>query len=137
MLHFTRGMLSVWGATCMSCPKEGEGTRGEDGCTDRTKKVGFAQLKAPSATCEDSRAGVSSASLLSCCCRERYKLAPSFFSMHMGVDARVFEAQPSMVDCHHVILEDWSRWVRRLGNVCMHERVEGMQDCVTRFNGCI
>ena len=36
--------------------------------------------------------------------RKRYKKAPSFFSMHLGVRAEVL---PPGTDCHHVILEDW------------------------------
>eukprot|EP00983_Pelagomonas_calceolata_P091500 1157553-Pelagomonas_calceolata.AAC.11 len=40
---------------------------------------------------------------------ERYKKAPSFFSMHMGVEASVFEGSGETVDCHHVIVDDWSK----------------------------
>ncbi|GFH08171.1 putative chloroplast carotenoid isomerase [Haematococcus lacustris] len=44
--------------------------------------------------------------------KQRYKKAPSFFSMHMGVKAEVFAARPGRAavgDCHHIILEDWAR----------------------------
>eukprot|EP00967_Tisochrysis_lutea_P073491 scaffold98405_cov18-Tisochrysis_lutea.AAC.1 len=53
--------------------------------------------------------------LCSCCTaesklrEERYKKAPSFFSMHMGVEASVFEGSGETVDCHHVIVDDWSK----------------------------
>ncbi|KAF5843654.1 carotenoid isomerase [Dunaliella salina] len=40
--------------------------------------------------------------------RERYKKAPSFFTMHLGVEASVFEGKGE-VDCHHVIVNDWSK----------------------------
>lgn len=43
------------------------------------------------------------------CCRDRYKKAPSFFSMHIGVEASVFEREGAGVDCHHVLLEDWEK----------------------------
>ncbi len=49
-----------------------------------------------------------------CACvdRQRYKKAPSFFSLHLGVKADVFSAQgsrPAEHDCHHIILEDWNK----------------------------
>ncbi len=36
----------------------------------------------------------------------RYKKAPSFLSIHMGIDA---DALPEGCDCHHILLEDWAR----------------------------
>ena len=38
--------------------------------------------------------------------RKRYKKAPSFFSMHLGVKAEVL---PEGTDCHHIILEEWGK----------------------------
>ncbi|MEO0455418.1 MAG: carotenoid isomerase [Cyanobacteria bacterium P01_A01_bin.114] len=38
--------------------------------------------------------------------RKHYEPAPSFLSLHLGVDAAVF---PDSTECHHVILEDWSQ----------------------------
>ena len=36
----------------------------------------------------------------------RYKKAPSFLTIHMGIDA---DALPEGCDCHHILLEDWAR----------------------------
>ena len=44
--------------------------------------------------------------VLPCVSRKRYKKAPSFFSMHLGVKAEVLKKD---VDCHHIILEDWDK----------------------------
>jgi phytoene dehydrogenase-like protein len=41
-----------------------------------------------------------------CKCRQRYRKAPSFFSLHLGVKADVLKGEE---DCHHIILEDWAR----------------------------
>jgi len=44
--------------------------------------------------------------------RERYKKAPSFFQLHLGVKDCVFQDQAGKLkdlDCHHIILEDWSK----------------------------
>ena len=38
--------------------------------------------------------------------RKRYKKAPSFFSMHLGVKAEVI---PVDTECHHIILQDWNK----------------------------
>uniref|UniRef100_A0A7R9VHL1 prolycopene isomerase n=1 Tax=Chlamydomonas euryale TaxID=1486919 RepID=A0A7R9VHL1_9CHLO len=38
--------------------------------------------------------------------RNRYKKAPSFFTMHLGVKA---DALPPGTDCHHILLEDWAQ----------------------------
>ncbi|MEO1400464.1 MAG: carotenoid isomerase [Cyanobacteria bacterium J06635_1] len=38
--------------------------------------------------------------------RQHYEPAPSFLSLHLGIDASVF---PTATECHHVILEDWFR----------------------------
>eukprot|EP00871_Galdieria_phlegrea_P003766 jgi/Galph1/4390/GphlegSOOS_G3098.1 len=36
---------------------------------------------------------------------ERYEPSPSFLSLHIGVEAALLAT--SVIDCHHVILEDW------------------------------
>jgi len=42
--------------------------------------------------------------------RTRYKRAPSFFSLHMGVDASVFpQTDDQVMDVHHIILDDWAK----------------------------
>eukprot|EP00195_Chlamydomonas_chlamydogama_P009008 CAMPEP_0202903422 /NCGR_PEP_ID=MMETSP1392-20130828/24318_1 /ASSEMBLY_ACC=CAM_ASM_000868 /TAXON_ID=225041 /ORGANISM="Chlamydomonas chlamydogama, Strain SAG 11-48b" /LENGTH=700 /DNA_ID=CAMNT_0049590589 /DNA_START=75 /DNA_END=2177 /DNA_ORIENTATION=+ len=38
--------------------------------------------------------------------RERYKKSPSFFTIHMGVDASIV---PEGTDVHHIVLEDWNK----------------------------
>lgn len=38
--------------------------------------------------------------------RGRYKLAPSFLSIHAGVKEQVL---PPGTDCHHIVVEDWAR----------------------------
>ncbi|NEP17762.1 MAG: carotene isomerase [Leptolyngbya sp. SIO4C1] len=38
--------------------------------------------------------------------RRRYQLAPSFISLHLGIEA---SALPTGTHCHHVVLEDWSQ----------------------------
>ncbi|MEM9216182.1 MAG: carotenoid isomerase [Cyanobacteria bacterium P01_F01_bin.150] len=38
--------------------------------------------------------------------QQRYQKSPSFFSMHLGIKADVIAAD---TECHHVILEDWSK----------------------------
>ncbi|HEY9880438.1 MAG TPA: carotenoid isomerase [Leptolyngbyaceae cyanobacterium] len=38
--------------------------------------------------------------------QQRYQPSPSFVSLHLGVKA---EAIPNNADCHHILLEDWSR----------------------------
>ncbi len=35
-----------------------------------------------------------------------YKKSPSFLSLHLGVEARVF---PESTECHHILLEDWEK----------------------------
>ena len=52
--------------------------------------------------------------------RQRYKKAPSFFTLHMGVKAELFAARNGREeekDCHHIILEDWKKWVVCLGEM--------------------
>ena len=39
-------------------------------------------------------------------CRKRYKKSPSFFTIHMGVDASIV---PPDCDVHHIVLEDWAK----------------------------
>lgn len=46
--------------------------------------------------------------------RLRYKKSPSFFSIHMGVDASCI---PAGTDCHHVLLEDWDKMEDARGTV--------------------
>ncbi|KAG1653437.1 hypothetical protein FOA52_006948 [Chlamydomonas sp. UWO 241] len=46
--------------------------------------------------------------------RGRYKKAPSFFTMHLGVQA---SALPAGTDCHHIILEDWANMEDPRGTV--------------------
>jgi prolycopene isomerase len=36
--------------------------------------------------------------------QQRYRKSPSFLSLHLGVDAKVFSADTA---CHHILLEDW------------------------------
>ncbi|MBD1996200.1 carotene isomerase [Leptolyngbya sp. FACHB-541] len=38
--------------------------------------------------------------------QQRYQKSPSFFSLHLGVKADVL---PPGTECHHILLEDWSR----------------------------
>lgn len=38
--------------------------------------------------------------------QQRYQKSPSFLSLHLGVKA---EALPAGTECHHILLEDWSR----------------------------
>ena len=38
--------------------------------------------------------------------QKRYRKSPSFLSLHLGVKA---EALPTGTECHHILLEDWSR----------------------------
>lgn len=38
--------------------------------------------------------------------RSRYKKSPSFLSIHLGINAEVL---PPGTDCHHIILDDWSK----------------------------
>jgi prolycopene isomerase len=46
--------------------------------------------------------------------QQRYQKSPSFFSLHLGVDAAVL---PLGTECHHVLLEDWSRMEEPLGTI--------------------
>eukprot|EP00798_Chlamydomonas_sp_ICE-L_P018623 gene18623-25138_t len=46
--------------------------------------------------------------------RQRYKKSPSFFSLHMGVDASVI---PKDTDVHHIILEEWSKMEEAYGTL--------------------
>ncbi|MEM9770182.1 MAG: carotenoid isomerase [Cyanobacteria bacterium P01_D01_bin.73] len=38
--------------------------------------------------------------------KTRYKKSPSFFSLHIGIDAK---ALPEGTECHHILLEDWQK----------------------------
>lgn len=45
-------------------------------------------------------------------CRQRYKKAPSFFQLHLGVRDCAFQDKDGKlkdVECHHIILEDWAK----------------------------
>ncbi|KAL6785413.1 CRTISO1 [Auxenochlorella protothecoides x Auxenochlorella symbiontica] len=46
--------------------------------------------------------------------RGRYKLAPSFLSIHAGVKEQVL---PPGTDCHHIVVEDWARMEEPLGTL--------------------
>jgi prolycopene isomerase len=46
--------------------------------------------------------------------QQRYQKSPSFFSLHLGVKADVL---PPGTDCHHILLEDWSRMEAPEGTV--------------------
>ena len=46
--------------------------------------------------------------------RAKYKKAPSFFSMHLGVRA---DALPPGTECHHIICEDWGKMEDALGTL--------------------
>ena len=46
--------------------------------------------------------------------RARYRKSPSFFSMHLGVQAGFL---PSSTECHHIILEDWKRLEDAYGTI--------------------
>lgn len=38
--------------------------------------------------------------------RNRYKMSPSFLSIHMGINEKVL---PMGTECHHIVVEDWER----------------------------
>ncbi len=44
----------------------------------------------------------------------RYQKSPSFFSLHMGVEGKVF---PPDTDCHHILLEDWQKMEEAEGTI--------------------
>jgi prolycopene isomerase len=46
--------------------------------------------------------------------QQRYQKSPSFFSLHLGIKAEVL--QPS-TECHHILLEDWSKLESALGTL--------------------
>jgi len=46
--------------------------------------------------------------------RQRYTKAPSFLTVHMGVEA---DALPEGTHCHHILLEDWSKMYDSRGTV--------------------
>jgi prolycopene isomerase len=46
--------------------------------------------------------------------QQRYQASPSFLSLHLGVDAKVI---PADADCHHILLEDWSRMEASNGTI--------------------
>lgn len=46
--------------------------------------------------------------------QRRYQKSPSFLSLHLGVEA---EAVPAGTECHHILLEDWSRMEESEGTI--------------------
>ncbi len=46
--------------------------------------------------------------------RKRYKQSPSFLSLHLGVKAA---ALPEGVECHHILLEDWTEIESEQGTI--------------------
>jgi prolycopene isomerase len=46
--------------------------------------------------------------------QQRYQKSPSFFSLHLGVKAEVI---PPGTDCHHVLLEDWTKMETAIGTI--------------------
>ncbi|WP_448598510.1 carotenoid isomerase [Thermoleptolyngbya sp.] len=46
--------------------------------------------------------------------QRRYRKSPSFFSLHLGVRADVL---PPGTECHHILLEDWSRMEAARGTI--------------------
>ncbi|OLP18548.1 carotene isomerase [Leptolyngbya sp. 'hensonii'] len=46
--------------------------------------------------------------------QQRYRKSPSFLSLHLGVKAEVL---PPTTDCHHILLEDWTRMEMAEGTV--------------------
>ncbi len=46
--------------------------------------------------------------------QKRYQKSPSFFSLHLGVKAEVL---PPGTECHHILLEDWSKLESALGTL--------------------
>jgi prolycopene isomerase len=46
--------------------------------------------------------------------QQRYQKSPSFFSLHLGVKAEVL---PPGTECHHILLEDWSKLEAALGTL--------------------
>jgi prolycopene isomerase len=46
--------------------------------------------------------------------RQRYEKSPSFLSLHLGVEAKVL---PPGTECHHIVLEDWSKMEEGEGTI--------------------
>ncbi|MBD2088400.1 carotene isomerase [Microcoleus sp. FACHB-1515] len=46
--------------------------------------------------------------------QQRYQKSPSFVSLHLGVKANVL---PAGTECHHILLEDWSRMEAAEGTI--------------------
>jgi prolycopene isomerase len=46
--------------------------------------------------------------------QQRYQQAPSFLSLHLGVQAEVL---PAGTDCHHILLEDWQAMEAEQGTI--------------------
>lgn len=46
--------------------------------------------------------------------QQRYQQAPSFLSLHLGVDA---SAIPTDAECHHILLEDWHQMEQEQGTI--------------------
>ena len=46
--------------------------------------------------------------------QRRYEESPSFLSLHLGVEAEAIAGEP---DCHHILLEDWSKMEDEQGTI--------------------
>lgn len=46
--------------------------------------------------------------------QQRYQKSPSFLSLHLGVEAKVL---PPATECHHILLEDWSKMEESQGTI--------------------
>jgi prolycopene isomerase len=46
--------------------------------------------------------------------QQRYQKSPSFFSLHLGVEASVI---PPGTECHHIVLEDWQQMEVAYGTI--------------------
>ena len=46
--------------------------------------------------------------------QQRYQKSPSFLSLHLGVEEKVF---PSGTECHHILLEEWDKMEEAEGTI--------------------
>lgn len=46
--------------------------------------------------------------------QQRYQKSPSFLSLHLGVEAKVF---PPGTECHHILLEEWDKMEEAEGTI--------------------
>jgi prolycopene isomerase len=63
--------------------------------------------------------------------RQRYRKSPSFLSLHLGVKA---EALPVGTECHHILLEDWSKIEAEEGTIFVS--LPSLLDPNLAPNGC-